>query len=227
MSATSAEAPVYVYEVPVRLWHWVNALAVVVLAITGYLIASPPGVVEGEASEHFLLGYIRFVHFAAGYILVVGLLGRIYWAVVGNHYARELFLPPVFKRSWWRALLHEIKWYLFLAGEPGKHVGHNPLAGLALFVFFVLGSLFMIVTGFALYGEGLGRDNWADRWFGWVIPLFGESQDVHTWHHLGMWYLVIFSMVHVYIVVREQYLSRQSMISTMIDGWRTWKNGHP
>ncbi|PWB80064.1 MAG: Ni/Fe-hydrogenase, b-type cytochrome subunit, partial [Methylocystaceae bacterium] len=32
---------VYVYEAPVRLWHWVNALAIVVLALTGYLIATP------------------------------------------------------------------------------------------------------------------------------------------------------------------------------------------
>ena len=32
---------VYVYEAPVRLWHWVNAFAILALAITGYLIASP------------------------------------------------------------------------------------------------------------------------------------------------------------------------------------------
>ena len=32
----------------------------------------------------------------------------------------------------------------------------------------------------------------ADHVFGWVIPLFGQSQDVHTWHHFGMWMIVIF-----------------------------------
>ncbi len=32
---------VYVFEVPVRVWHWVHALAITVLAITGYLIATP------------------------------------------------------------------------------------------------------------------------------------------------------------------------------------------
>ena len=26
---------IYVYEAPVRLWHWVNALAMVLLAVTG------------------------------------------------------------------------------------------------------------------------------------------------------------------------------------------------
>ena len=49
-----------------RIWHWVMALCMVVLAITGYLIGSPPPSLGGEASEHFMFGYIRFAHFAAG-----------------------------------------------------------------------------------------------------------------------------------------------------------------
>ncbi len=32
---------VYVYEAPVRLWHWTNALCILVLIVTGYLIGSP------------------------------------------------------------------------------------------------------------------------------------------------------------------------------------------
>jgi len=226
-SSPSKQSPVYVYEAPVRLWHWINALALVTLAVTGYLIGSPPVVTEGEASEHFLFGYIRYTHFSAGYVLAIGLLGRAYWAFVGNHYSRQMFLPEIHRREWWEGVWHEILWYLFLVPESRKHVGHNPLAGLSIFVFFVLGSLFMIITGFALYGEGLGQGSWADRFFGWVIPLFGQSQDVHTWHHVGMWYLVLFSVIHVYIVVREQYVSRQSMTSTMVDGWRTWKDDRP
>ncbi|MDD5035185.1 MAG: Ni/Fe-hydrogenase, b-type cytochrome subunit [Methylococcaceae bacterium] len=222
-----ASTPIYVYEKPVRLWHWINALALVILAVSGYLIAAPPVITDGEASDHFLLGSIRFVHFSAGYILAIGLLGRIYWALVGNRYARQLFAPEVHRRDWWQGVWHEILWYLFLVPEPRKHIGHNPLAGMAMFLFFVLGSLFMIVTGFALYGEGLGQGSWAERGFGWVIPLFGQSQDVHSWHHLGMWYLLLFVLIHVYIVVREQLISRQSMTTTMIDGWRRWKDDRP
>ena len=221
------QTPVYVYEKPVRLWHWINALALVVLAVTGYLIGNPPVVTGGEASEHFIFGYIRFTHFSAGYVLAIGMAGRAYWALVGNQYAHRLFVPEVYSRTWWQGVWHEIHWYLFLVPEARKHVGHNPLAGLAIFVFFVLGSLFMIITGFALYGEGLGSGSWADRGFGWVIPLLGGSQATHSWHHLGMWYLVVFMMTHVYIVLREQFVSRQSMTSTMIDGWRTWQDDRP
>jgi len=35
---TVKQTAVYVYQTPVRIWHWVNALAITVLAITGYLI---------------------------------------------------------------------------------------------------------------------------------------------------------------------------------------------
>jgi len=226
-AAANTQSPVYVYEVPLRIWHWINALVLVVLAVSGYLIGSPPVVTEGEASSNFLFGYIRFAHFSAGYVLAIGLAFRAYWAFAGNQYARQLFLPEIHRVEWWKGVWHEILWYLFLVPEARKHVGHNPLAGLAMFVFYVLGSLFMIVTGFALYGEGSGDGSWAIRMFGWVIPLFGQSQDVHSWHHLGMWYLVVFSLTHIYIVIREQYVSRQSMTTTMVTGWRVWKDDRP
>ena len=64
---------VYVYEAPVRLWHWINAFAILTLALTGYFIGSPLQSMPGEASAHFLMGYIRFTHFAAnsGAILLI------------------------------------------------------------------------------------------------------------------------------------------------------------
>lgn len=214
---------VYVYEAPVRLWHWVNALAIVVLGVTGYFIGSPLPTMTGEASSHFVMGYIRFAHFAAGYVLAVGLLGRIYWAFVGNHHARELFYVPVLQRAYWREMLAMLKWYAFLSKRPNRYVGHNPMARFAMFFVFFFCTVFMIVTGFALYGEGLGAGSWADRLFGWVIPLMGQSQDVHTWHHVGLWVMVCFILLHVYAAIREDIMGRQSIVSTMISGHRSFK----
>jgi Ni/Fe-hydrogenase 1 B-type cytochrome subunit len=225
MSESATQKPVYVYQAPLRLWHWINAGAITVLAITGYLIGSPLPSLSGEASQHYLMGDIRFIHFTAAYIFTVGFLGRIYWAIVGNHYARELFAPRLFSRKWWGGLFFELRWYLFLEKEPCTFVGHNPLAQLFMFLMFVLGSLFMICTGFALYAEGLGKNSWAEAMFGWVVPLFGGNpQTVHTWHHLGMWFIVCFVIVHIYIAIREDIVSRQTMVSTMINGWRLFKD---
>jgi Ni/Fe-hydrogenase 1 B-type cytochrome subunit len=215
---------VYVYEAPVRLWHWINALAITVLCLTGYFIGQPLPTMPGEASANYLMGYIRFAHFTAGYVFAIGLAVRAYWAVVGNHHARELFTVPLLDRSYWAEFARMLGWYAFLVRRPGRYVGHNPLARFMMVFVFLLCALFMAFTGFALYGEGLGMGSWADRWFGWVIPLMGQSQDVHTWHRLGMWVMVTFVIVHVYAAVREDIMGRQSIISTMVSGHRTFKD---
>ncbi len=219
---------VYVYEVPVRLWHWVNALAIMVLCITGWFIGSPPPSMQiAEATHQFVFGYIRFAHFAAGMILTFGFLGRFYWSFVGNHHARQLFRLPLLNKHWWSEIWFEVRWYLFLEREPKKYVGHNPLAQAAMFFFMTLGITFMIVTGFALYAEGAGQGSLPDTLFGWLIPLVGNSQTVHSLHHLGMWSIVIFVIIHIYVAIREDIMSRQSMVSTMISGHRTFKDDRP
>ena len=146
VQATSIKS-VYVYDAPVRVWHWVNALAITVLAVSGYFIGSPLPTQPGEASANFLMGYIRFAHFAAGYVLAIGLLGRAYWAIVGNHHARELFWVPIFQRAYWLELVTMLKWYAFLVPRPGRFVGHNPLARFAMVFGYMTLALFMIVTG--------------------------------------------------------------------------------
>ena len=229
LAGASRQTSVYVYEVPVRLWHWINALAILTLFGTGYLIGSPPPSMQiAEATHQFVFGYIRFAHFAAGWILTIGFLGRIYWAIFGNHHARQLFYVPFWRASYWKEVGHEIKWYLFLTREPKKYVGHNPLAQLAMFFFFTLGVSFMIVTGLALYAEGLGIDSGLYAMFGWVFLVFGNNPHiVHTFHHLGMWWIVIFMMIHIYVAIREDIMSRQSIVSTMISGHRTFKDDRP
>jgi Ni/Fe-hydrogenase 1 B-type cytochrome subunit len=223
----SARTSVYVYEAPVRIWHWLNALAIIVLMVTGYFIGQPPPSLGGEASDHFLMGYIRFVHFAAGQLLAVLFLGRIYWAFVGNHHARQIFTLPLHRASWWREIWIEIKWYAFLTREPKKYEGHNPLAHLAMFVLFTLTTTWMVVSGLALYSEGLGRDSLLYTLFGWVLAMPGGSFSVHTLHRLGMWVLVIFVMVHIYAAIREDIMSRQSIVSTMVSGERMFKDNRP
>ncbi|MEM8836490.1 MAG: Ni/Fe-hydrogenase, b-type cytochrome subunit [Pseudomonadota bacterium] len=226
---SSRQTQVYVYEAPLRIWHWVNAAAILVLCVTGYFIGSPlPSMQIGEATDQFVFGYIRFAHFAAGWILTIGFLGRIYWAFAGNHHARQLFYFPFWRGDYWAEVLHEVKWYLFMSSEPKKYVGHNPLAQLAMFFFITIGISFMIISGMALYAEGQGTDSTLYALFGWVFTLTGNNpQILHTLHHLGMWWIVVFMIVHIYVAIREDIMSRQSIVSTMISGHRTFKDDRP
>ncbi|MGL4860460.1 MAG: Ni/Fe-hydrogenase, b-type cytochrome subunit [Enterobacteriaceae bacterium] len=214
----------YIYDAPVRLWHWLSALSILVLAVTGYFIGKPLPSQPGEATFVFVMGWLRLIHFSAAYIFTIALLFRLYWALVGNEYAREMFYLPLWKGSWWREFWHKLRWYLFLEKHPQRYLGHNPVEQLALLGFFLL-CLFMIFSGFALYAEGLGIDSWAYHAFGWMITLFGgNSLALHFWHRLGMWLVVVFVIIHIYTAVREELAGNQSMVSTMISGWRWFRD---
>ncbi|UWU68161.1 Ni/Fe-hydrogenase, b-type cytochrome subunit [Bradyrhizobium sp. NC92] len=210
---------VYVYEMPVRLWHWVNAAAIVVLAITGYFIGTAVPTMPGEASDNFFFGYIRFAHFSAGYVLAVGFLLRIYCAMMGNPHAKQIFYVPIWRRCFWDELWQTIRWYALLAVRSDKCAGHNPAAQLMMFSMFTLTTAFMIVTGFALYAQGSGQESWQFSLFGWIFGVLPNSQDVHTLHHLGLWVIVTFVLIHVYAAIREDIMSRRS-ISAIISGER-------
>ncbi|MFO1232700.1 MAG: hypothetical protein U1E57_05605 [Paenacidovorax caeni] len=101
-------------------------------------------------------GYIRFAHFAAGYGLAIGLAGRVYWAFVGNHHAREMVTLPLLRLAYWREVWAMFTWYLFLRPRPNQYVGHNPLARLMMFVGFL--ALAVQGHGQALYGEACRPD---------------------------------------------------------------------
>jgi Ni/Fe-hydrogenase 1 B-type cytochrome subunit len=98
------------------------------------------------------------------------------------------------------------------------------MAQLMMFFFFTVLAVGMVFTGFALYSEGAGLGSWQDGLFGWVIPALGGSMQVHNLHRLGMWIMMTFVLVHVYAAIREDIMSRQSLISTMISGWRMFKD---
>lgn len=219
--------PVYVFEAPVRLWHWLHTLSFLVLAATGYLIANPLPALGGEASDHFLMGNIRLIHFIAGYVFAIGFAVRIYWALVGNHYAREIFYLPLGRKEWWQNLFYELRFYLFLTRAQHKTLGHNPLAQTAMFFLNTLMTLFLIITGFALYGEGLGSGSWADTWFGWITPMLGGSEATHNWHNMAMWIMLTFVVIHIYMAVRADIVGRASSVSTIINGWRLFKDDQP
>lgn len=226
-TAENLPGPIYVFNLPVRIWHWLHALSIGVLICTGYLIANPLTSISGEASDHFLMGNIRFAHFVAAYVFAIGLFVRAYVAIVGNKYARGLFVVPVWRGQYWRRLWHEVKFYLLLTRKASKSVGHNPLAQIMMFLINVVLALFMVCTGFALYSQGLGADSWADKLFGWVFVLEASSQTVRMWHLMGMWLMLFFVIIHIYMAIRADFASRQNGVSAMIDGWRTFKDDGP
>src|SRR5450432_3277816 len=76
----------YVWELPVRLAHWLMAVAITVLFATGLFIAWPIFSSSGAPYNNFLMGRFREVHVLAGYGLLISFIIRGYWFAVGNKY---------------------------------------------------------------------------------------------------------------------------------------------
>lgn len=215
--------PVYVYEAPVRFWHWTMVIAMFTLIGTGYLIGAPLPANYAQTWNEYLFGDIRMIHFIAGFLFTVLFIVRVYWAMAGNVHARAIFLPPVWNLSWWNGMFRQAQYYLFLRRKSPEFVGHNPLAQIAMFAMYVIGTILIIITGFGLYSQQWGWDSGWMTWFGWVTVLFGEPQTVRTWHHLLMYYLGIFAMIHIYMAMREDIMGGSTMLSTMTNGVRMFK----
>lgn len=217
----------FVYGWAIRLWHWTTALFILALSVSGWLIAHPPPAIGGEASDWYVFGYVRFIHFASGLLLVVGFLARLYLGWARRGHTLEIFWVPLWDRAYLKELVHEIRWYAFLETRPKKYVGHNPLARFAMVTGFTTMIVILMWTGLALYGEQQGTESWTFFWFGWSFDLLGSSQAVRSLHHLAFWGMLVFTVTHVYAVFREDITSRQTIITSMVNGWRYFKDGDP
>jgi thiosulfate reductase cytochrome b subunit len=80
-----------------------------------------------------------------------------------------------------------------------------------------------LLTGFALYAEQIGINTLWYTLFGWVFLVLGESMTVRLWHNVAMWVVIIFSIVHMYMAIREDMTHRQTAVSSMISGWRFFR----
>ena len=208
----------YVWQLPVRFYHWLNALCVTTLAVTGYLIGNPLAIQSSsEASFGFWFGTIRFIHFVAAFVFFFNFLFRIYWGFVGNRFAKwNNFIP--LKAEQWKEMVHVLCLdVLQICKKPLKSMGHNSLAGITYFITF-LAFLFQSMTGFGMYSAM--SDAWLPNLFSWIVPLMGGDFAVRQWHHVMMWFFIIFAIIHVYLVFYHDYIEGRGTISSMAGGWK-------
>ena len=209
---------VYLWEWPIRAMHWAAALSIVVLVVTGFYIGRPYFMTSGEASAHFLMGWMRFLHFAAAAVFVATAIIRGYWLFVGNKFERWRALFPV-TRTDWVNLFKQIKFYLMIRPQDApRYLGHNPLQQFSYTAIYGI-ALVQVVTGFAMYGQSRPGGFWYTL-FGWIVPLFGGIQIVHFVHHIMTWAFLIFIPIHIYLALRADLLEHTGTISSIISGGR-------
>jgi Ni/Fe-hydrogenase 1 B-type cytochrome subunit len=205
----------YVWEIPVRVTHWINVLCILILSVTGIFIGTAKSV--ALSPSQFIMGWIRFVHFVAAYSLAISVVSRLYWSLVGNSYAswREFF--PVLTPEGRRHMLETFKYYTFISKKAPHVVGHNALAGTAYSAVFAL-YLVMMGTGFALYAEHAPQ-SLMHRATGWLLIVF-TNQGVRMIHHMVMWLLIGFAIHHVYSAWLMDIKERGGVMSSIFSGYK-------
>jgi Ni/Fe-hydrogenase 1 B-type cytochrome subunit len=209
---------VYVWEQPVRIYHWLNALTIMVLIATGFYIANPLALQSTkEPSQLFVMGWVRMIHFIAAYIFLFNFIFRIYWAFAGNKYANwKQFVPTSgkFFKEMWIVFKKDI---LMLRGKEHMSVGHNAMAGFIYFFIF-LAFLVQTFTGFGLYTSM--STSWFPKLFSWVPFMFGGDIFLRQVHHWTMWFFILFILIHVYLVFYHDYVEGRGEMSSMGGGWK-------
>jgi cytochrome b len=123
----STRDTVLVWDLPLRIFHWVLAGAFAGAFLTA-------------ESERW-----RDVHAVLGYTVLAMIAFRLLWGVIGTRYARFRALPLAPRRA-----LGYLK--SLLTGRPEPHLGHNPAGSLAIYALLVLATL-TALTGLAAFAD--------------------------------------------------------------------------
>ena len=209
---------VYLWEWPIRAMHWVAMFCILGLTVTGLYIGKPYFIAGGDTADHFMMGWIRFVHFGLAAVFVATAIIRIYWLFAGNRFERWRALFPIRLRDWgnmWR----QVKFYLMIQPEKAPHyLGHNPLQQLS-YTGIYLAAAVMVVTGFAMYGQSNPGGLFYNA-FNWVGIVMGGIPVVRFVHHVLTWAFLIFIPIHIYLAIRADHLERTGVVSSIISGGR-------
>lgn len=204
-----------VFGAAIRIFHWLRALAILILVITGFYI-SWPFLVAPESSDVLVQGYIRAVHQIFGFLLVSITLVRAYLFFFGkSDIERRSFKDVLSPKSW----ITQLKSYLWM-GHLDKAGVYGPLQFVTYLAISIVAFL-ICVTGLVLYAnvyhQGLG--GMLGGMANWVTMMMGGLAPVRIWHHYFTWVLIIFVVIHVYMAVWSGIRFKHNSVDSIVSGY--------
>jgi thiosulfate reductase cytochrome b subunit len=222
------------HRLSTRLWHWLNALTLLIMLMSGLMIFNAhPRLYWGQYGANpdrpwlelarggglafpgwmtlpsdYSLADARLWHLAFAWVLVFGLPFYLLWSLANGPLGRDLHIAA----TEWRPshLWHDVKQHARLRFPTGAAaLRYNVLQKLAYCaVLFVLLPL-AILTGLTMSpGLNAGAP--------WLLDLFGGRQSARSLHFLAAAGLVAFFFVHIAMVLLAGPLNQ---VRSMITGW--------
>ena len=192
-----------------RLWHWVNAAAIIVLFMTGlnisnahrYLYWGDYGFNPKDAwlsvikfpgwatiPQHYNLALARDWHTTAAWPFGIGLLFIWVAMLVNGHFRRDLTTTP---RDWTPgAVIASVKAH---SGNGAAH-GYNPVQRILYGMVFGVLLPLMLFTGLAI---SPGFQAAAP----WLLDVLGGRQSARSLHFIAAWGIFGFFVIHIVLAL--------------------------
>lgn len=231
-----------VWDRTTRLFHWINVLCVLALAVLGLAILNSK--TFGVSSDGKIL--LKTLHAYVGYVFAVNLAWRLAWAFLGSRTARWRAILP-FRRGFTKELGTYAKGVV--TGTPPVYLGHNPLGRLMVSLLLLL-LLTQAVTGLFLAGTDLYKPPFGGAIAEWVTagdpdklanlvpgskeyvdPVAYESmrdfrKPIVTTHLYAFYLLMIAVFSHIAGIVTTEVKEKSDLISAMVSGQKVLKESN-
>jgi thiosulfate reductase cytochrome b subunit len=182
--------PLKMHPLPVRIMHWTNAVAMIVMIASGWKIYNdevlfgilhfPEWLTLGVWAQHALQW-----HFFGMWVLVLNGLAYLAYGFATGRFRRLLW--PIRPRE----VIAEIAKALALRLEHSDLTHYNAVQKL-LYAGVIVVIAMQIVTGLAI---------WKPVQFSFLVSLFYDFQGARLAHFVGMTAICLFLMVHIALAV--------------------------
>lgn len=204
----SEKKMIYLNPLPVRIWHWLNALGIITLCLTGIQIRFPEYAnIFGSYRSAIVL------HNTAGIIVALSFSIWFFYYTMSARNLGKIYVPD--KEDIKRGLLRQVGFYFFLYffGRPNPHHAtpdnkFNPMQKSAyLAIMFVLMPI-VSLTGILLMNVSPLRE---------VVLMIGGLKILAILHFLVACSLGAFLFTHVYLTTLGH--TPLAHTKTMWTGW--------
>jgi len=197
---------VYMYDVYERLWHWLQASAILLLLFTGLIIHKP------HFFGIFSFPYVVNVHNVLGFILLANAALALFYNLASGEIRQYLPEPKGFiARSVTQAMYYSRG---IFAGEPHpieKTKAHklNPLQQITYLGILNVLLPAQVITGVLIWG----LQKWPE-----IAAQLGGLPVLALVHTLVAWTFASFIVLHVYLTTAVGHTPAAG-IKSMIEGW--------
>jgi len=196
---------IHLHPLPLRIWHWANALMVLLLLITGIKLRMP-GVAALPVNHPALL-----VHRYTGWAMAISSLFWFVYSLMSGNLSRHYMI----RRGDLKGTFRQMKFYLFsiFKGEENPFRASpdekfNPLQKLAYGTIMCFLTPIIVVTGF-LFSDIL--------FFRKYVLLLNAMKALDAIHVIVAYLFTLYLIVHIYMATLGRKAS--SHIKAMVVGY--------